>query len=227
MEKYFIYGIHAVIGALQNPKRKVYMVYVNSKVYMRYKSIISKHKYKIMENFSVFKVNRHQNLIAEVDRLPYQQMNIIGKEEVETVLILDNIMDTFNIGSIIRTAVNLGVKNVIVNKRGPGESAAVVKAAAGMFEGINFIPVVNIVSTVKLLKQKEFWVIGLTAHSQNSIDSVTRMGKRIAIIIGSEDKGMRSLVYKNLDLSVKIPILGESLNASNAAAIALFAFRNK
>ncbi|MEL6712058.1 MAG: RNA methyltransferase [Pseudomonadota bacterium] len=229
MNKYYIYGIHAVLAALQNDKRIVHMVYTNQRNFDRYRNIISMHKYMIIKDFSHFQLNRHQNFIAHVDRLRYQQVNMLGLNEIETVIVLDNVTDTFNIGSIIRTAVNLNAKYMIVMKRHGvhSENASIVKAAAGMFEKINYIPVVNIVNTIKFLKEKGFWIMGLSSYAHNSIDSVTRIGKRIAIVIGAEDKGIRSLVQKNLDVSIKIPISGESLNASNAAAIALFALRNK
>ena len=103
-----------------------------------------------------------------------------------------------------------------------------VKSAAGNYEYVNFYQVNNINEAIKVLKTYDYWVAGLAGGSNNEITDINKFNK-LALVIGSEGSGIRPLVQKNCDLLLNIPINTkvESLNASNAVAIALYEYSKK
>ena len=144
--------------------------------------------------------------------------------EKALLLILDSIQDPQNLGSLIRTAYAAGVHGVIIPKDRAAEvSPSVAKASAGAVEHTLIARVTNIASTIEQLKKAGIWVVGIEADSPQDIYSFD-MDRDIAIVIGSEGKGMRRLVRETCDACLSIHMKGKisSLNASVAGGIALF-----
>lgn len=170
----------------------------------------------------------HQGIIALVSPYVYSDVDDIlndakNKEEAPFIIILDEIEDPHNLGSIIRTANLCGAHGVIIPKRRAASvTAAVAKASAGAIEYMKVAKVTNINQTIKELKEKGLWIAGMDMDGE--VCYKTDLKGPIAIVVGSEGKGISKLVKENCDMVVKIPISGDidSLNASVAAGIMMY-----
>jgi len=230
---FFIVGQHAVIEALKNPNRKVLRVFLTEeskknihrkspkknlledvKVYYKTKKELD--KYTTKENLL------HQGCVAEVEHLdkPVLKEFIKGKSNL-TLACLDEVTDPRNIGSLIRSAASFNIDGIIVKDRHfPDESKLMYKAASGSMEHINIFEVSNINSTLKNLREKNFWVYGFDSEGEKSFTEVEWKGNNV-LLFGSEGFGMREHTSKYSDFLVRIDISPkiESLNISNSAAI--------
>ena len=230
---FFIIGQHAVIEALRNPKRKVLRVFLTEeskkniykkspnknllndvKVYFKTKKELD--KYSTRENL------QHQGYVAEVEHLQKPILKEYIKERNNVTLIcLDGVTDPRNIGSLIRSAASFHIDGVIIKERNfPSESKLMYKAASGAIEYINIFEVSNINSTLKNLKEKNFWVYGFDGDGKEDFTDIEWKGNNI-LLFGSEGSGMHKHTSKYADFLVKIEMNEkiESLNISNSAAI--------
>ncbi len=230
---FFIVGQHAVIEALKNPKRKVLRVFLTeeSKKNIHRKSP----KRNLLENIKVhFKTKKeldkyssrenllHQGYVAEIEQFKKPILKDFIKEKNDiTLACLDNVTDPRNIGSLIRSAVSFSIDGIIVKERNfPSESKLMYKAASGAMEYINIFEVSNINSTLKNLKEKNFWVYGFDGSGNKKFTEIEWKGNNI-LLFGSEGTGMHLHTSKYADFIVRIDINKkiESLNISNSAAI--------
>ena len=230
---FFIVGKHPVIEALKNPKRKVLKIFLTEEskknihrenqkknllkdVKIFYKTKKELDKYVGKENI------QHQGYAAEIekfDTLNLKEFIKIKKEQ--TFVCLDNVTDPRNIGSIVRSAVSFGIDGIIVKERHfPDESKLLYKSASGCMEYINIFAVSNINTTLKYLREKNFWVYSFDSKSERDFTKVDWKGNNI-LLFGSEGSGMHKHTSKYADFLVKININNkiESLNISNSAAI--------
>ncbi len=230
---FFIIGQHAVIEALRNPQRKVLRLFLTEeskknihkkspnknllndiKVYFKTKKELD--KYSTKENL------QHQGYVAEVEHL----QKLILKEYIKekdniTLICLDGVSDPRNIGSLIRSAASFDIDGIILKERNfPSESKLMYKAASGAIEHMNIFEVSNINSTLKNLKEKNFWVYGFDGNGKKDFTDIEWKGNNI-LLFGSEGSGMHKHTSKYADFLVKIEINKkiESLNISNSAAI--------
>ena len=235
MEKhsFFIIGQHAVIEALRNPERKVLKVFLteeskknihkkspnknllsNVKIYFKTKKELD--KYSTKENL------KHQGYVAEIEHLQKPTLKEYIKEKDKITLIcLDAVTDPRNIGSLIRSAASFNIDGIIIKERDfPNESKLMYKAASGAIEYINIFEVSNINSTLKNLKEKNFWVYGFDGNGKKDFTDIEWKGNNV-LLFGSEGSGMHKHTSKYADFLVKIEINEkiESLNISNSAAI--------
>ena len=230
---FFIIGQHAVIEALKNPKRKVLRVFLTEeskknihkkspnknllddiKVYFKTKKELD--KYSTKENLL------HQGYVAEVEHIqkPILKDYIQEKDDI-TLVCLDGVTDPRNIGSLIRSAASFDIDGIILKERNfPRESKLMYKAASGAIEYMNIFEVSNINSTLKNLKEKNFWVYGFDGNGKKDFTNIEWGGNNI-LLFGSEGSGMHKHTSKYADFLVKIEINKkiESLNISNSAAI--------
>jgi 23S rRNA (guanosine2251-2'-O)-methyltransferase len=140
------------------------------------------------------------------------------------LLILDGIEDPHNLGALVRTAECAGVHGVIIPKHHSASvTSAVAKASAGAVEHMAIAEVTNIVNTIKSLKENGYWIIGLESAG-NRLYTEADYRTPIAVVVGSEGKGIRRLVKEQCDFLVKIPLYGKiaSLNASVAGALVMY-----
>lgn len=173
--------------------------------------------------------HRHQGIVAFMVEFEYSDLEDIiaaGRRSRENILILllDGIQDPQNLGSLIRSANAAGVNGVIIpTKRATAITPTVVKASAGATELTPVARITNIVSAIERLKGDNILVVGIEADSPQDIYCVD-LDRDIAIVIGSEGKGIRRLVKERCDVCASIPMAGRitSLNASVAGAVALF-----
>ena len=171
----------------------------------------------------------HQGIVAKVTPFKYCEVNDIleaaeKKEEKPFIIILDEIEDPHNLGSIIRTAELCGVHGIIIPKRrNVGVTSTVYKCSAGAIEHMKIAKVTNINATIDMLKEKGIWIYGADIEGKDYSYNTDFSGP-CALIIGSEGKGISNLTLKKCDLLVKIPMVGKinSLNASVAGGIMMY-----
>ena len=230
---FFIVGQHAVIEALKNPKRKVLRVFLTeeSKKNIHRKSpkknllkdvkVYFKTK-KELDNYSNKENLLHQGYVAEIEHLDKPILKDFIKEKNDiTFVCLDGVTDPRNIGSLIRSAASFNIDGIIIKERNfPSESKLMFKAASGAIEYINIFEVSNVNSTLKNLKDKNFWVYGFDGSGEKNFTKVEWKGNNI-LLFGSEGSGMHKHTSKYADFLVRIDINKkiESLNISNSAAI--------
>ncbi len=230
---FFIVGQHAVLEALKNPKRKVLKVFLTEeskknihrespnknllsevKVYFKTKKELD--KYSTKENLL------HQGYVAEIEHLEKPILKeFIKKKNDITLVCLDGVTDPRNIGALIRSATSFNIDGIIIKERHyPSESKLMYKASSGAIEYMNIFEVSNINSTLKNLKDKNFWVYGFDNNGNKNFTSIEWKGNNI-LLFGSEGFGMHKQTTKYADFLVKIEIdkKVESLNISNSAAI--------
>ena len=230
---FFIVGQHAVIEALRNPKRKVLRVFLTEE---SKKNIHKKNpKRNILENIKVyFKTKKeldkystkenilHQGYVAEIEHLEKTTLKEFIKDKNNiTLACLDGVTDPRNIGSLIRSATSFNIDGIIIKERNfPRESKLMYKASSGTIEYMNIFEVSNINSTLKNLKDKNFWVYGFDGNGDKDFTNIEWKGNNI-LLFGSEGFGMHKHTSKYADFLVKIEINNkvESLNISNSAAI--------
>ena len=164
----------------------------------------------------------HQGYVAEIEHFekPILKEFIKGKKDI-TLVCLDGVTDPRNIGALIRSAVSFSVDGIIIKERNyPSESKLMFKAASGAIEYTNIFEVSNINSTLKNLKDKNFWVYGFDGNGKKDFTDIKWEGSNV-LLFGSEGSGMHQHTSKYADFLVKIDINEkiESLNISNSAAI--------
>ena len=166
----------------------------------------------------------HQGVIAMISAYSYVSVNdIISGKDNAFVIICDKITDPHNLGAIIRTANCVGADGVIIPKRdSAGVNSVVMKTSAGAVEYTPVAKVTNLASTIDELKEQGFWITAADMDGQSMYD-IDFKGK-IAIVVGSEGKGVSRLVREKCDFIAQIPVYGEinSLNASVAAAVLMY-----
>ena len=230
---FLIVGQHAVIEALRNPKRKVLKVFLTEE---SKKNIHRKNpKKNVLEDVKVyFKTKKeldkytnkeqlmHGGYVAEIEHLEQPELKeFIKKKNNLTFVCIDEVTDPRNIGSLIRSAASFKIDGLIVKERQfPSDSKLMYKSASGCMEHLNIFQVSNINSTLKNLREKNFWVYGFDAKGEKNFTDTKWEGKNV-LLFGSEGFGMRDHTGKYTDFLVKININEnvESLNISNSAAI--------
>jgi len=237
-----IYGKHPVLATLLNKNRKIYQILVNKNSQAELSKFIADNK--ITHHQSLIKIvdkeyinsflplgSTHQGLLLKcspIKTISHHQFldKISGflPENLPRLLILDNLTDPHNIGAIIRSAIAFGFTNIVIPERNfPLNSPIVAKSACGMLEIAELIVASNLNSFLSELKKIGYWRIGLDGEAKTDIN-IAKNYQPIALVLGSEGDGIRRLVKENCDLLVKIKInqVVESLNVSNAAAIAMY-----
>ncbi len=230
---FFIIGKHPVIEALKNPKRKVLRIFLTEEA----KKIIhreSTHKNLLKDLKIFFKTKKeldkystkdgllHQGFVAEIEHLD----EIILKEFIKNknnlnLVCLDEVTDARNIGSIIRSAASFNLDGLIVKERHfPSESKLMYKSSSGAIEHLNIFKVSNINSTLKYLRDKNFWVYGFDSTGKKNLIEVDWKGNNV-LLFGSEGYGIskHTLTYTDYLVKIKINDKIESLNISNSGAI--------
>ena len=233
---FYIVGKHPVIGALKNPMRKVVRLFLTEdskktihrennkvnllkdiKVYFKTKKELDKY----CKNEQIL----HQGFVAEIEKLDDLSLkDFIKTKKNKTLLCLQGVTDPRNIGSIIRSAVAFKIDGMIVKDRNfPETSKAMYKASSGSIESMNIFKVSNINTTLKFLREKNFWVYGFDSKAEKNFSDIEWRGDNV-LLFGSEGFGLNQKTEKYVDYFVKIKIDKnlESLNISNSASIVFF-----
>jgi len=172
----------------------------------------------------------HQGVVAEVDPFPYVSVeDLIGESPL--LLALDSLQDPQNFGTLLRTALAVGVDGVIIPEhRAVGITPAVSNASAGAVEHLRVARVTNLTRALSQLKSRNVWVYGLTMDAPQPFWDVDFNGG-VVLVVGSEGEGLGRLVRETCDLLLSIPMRPDSidsLNAATAGSLVLYeAFRQR
>lgn len=241
MDEDLIVGKNPVIEALKSG-RSVNKVMVSEGINQKVQRQIeqaSKQAGTIVQKVPKSKLDQlaesnHQGVVAYVAAYQYASLDDLfdkanEKNEAPFFIILDGLEDPHNLGSIMRTVNATGAHGIIIPKRrSVGLTSTVAKTSAGAIEYVPVARVINIADTIDELKAKNVWIVGTEADSREdyrSLDGETS----IALVIGSEGKGMSRLVRDKCDWTVSLPMQGEvsSLNASVASSLLLYEIYRK
>ncbi len=238
MDENLIYGKNAIIEALETGTREFNRILISNT--SRADEKIEKIKVLAKKNGVIFqfvnkeKLNqlapeaRHQGIIAQIAPIKYEDLDDFiekNSKELTSIIILDGVEDSHNLGAIIRSAVCAGVKGIILpSRRGVLINSTVEKTSAGAVNHISIIKVNSIVNAVQRLKEKNYWVIAADHHSKDNYYDIDYTDMNFVLIMGAEHAGISKSLLKLSDFQVKIPMLTNfnSLNVSNATAIILF-----
>ncbi len=180
------------------------------------------------EKFQPYEEFNHQGIIAQISPIQYKDLDDFLEEKPEgysSLVILDGIEDSHNLGSIIRTCVCAGVSGIVIpSRRNVQVNATVEKTSAGAINHIPIIKVNSLVNAVQKLKNSDWWVVAADAGAKDNYYDVNYNDMNFAIIMGAEHAGVSKSLLKLSDFVVKIPMLKDfnSLNVSNALSAIIF-----
>lgn len=225
------WGKHAVTAALANPERVVRKLWGTREALAGFDlpSILPVVYADVADLGRMVPADApHQGLVVEVDPLEEIWLGDLleqGRDDKRPLVVLDQVTDPHNVGAVMRSAAAFNALGIVTQDRhAPPESGALAKAASGALESVPWVRVVNLARALDEIAEAGFWRIGLTGHASQTLGEVIGEAK-IAIVLGAEGEGMRQNTEAHCDQLAKLPISPkvESLNVSNAAAIALYA----
>ena len=234
-----IFGSHAVYAALHNPERIHKKLFVSqnqrenldkniNKLVPEINELHSKEMFKMFGNDST-----HQGIVLRTSKLiqPNLEKILLESKDLKSdiVVMLDQITDPHNIGSIMRSCSLFNCNSIIVsNDNAPDITATMAKAASGALETVNYISVVNLSRAIIQFKKNNYWIYGLDSNEKLRDNKNLDLPSKCLLVFGSEGKGMRNLTKKECDQLISIPIKKnidyniDSLNVANACSIALY-----
>jgi len=233
-----IYGIHPVFEALRAARRDFFEVYIaKDKISKRLEKVIKiteslKIPVKSVKSYQLKSItgsDMHQGIGIKASPYPLANISdIIDKPKLPNcdnfLLIIDNVLDPQNLGALVRTAVCVGVDGIIIpRKRSASPTPTVSKASAGALEHVFLAKTTNMANTIKDLRKKGLWIVGMDMDAEKSIYA-SDLTYPLAVVIGGEGKGIRPLIKKYCDFLISIPQAGQidSLNASVAGAVVMY-----
>jgi 23S rRNA (guanosine2251-2'-O)-methyltransferase len=169
----------------------------------------------------------HQGVVIEVDPLEDVWLDeiVAGAGDRAVLLVLDQVTDPHNVGAILRSAAAFGAVGIVTQDRhSPPESGALAKAASGALETVPWVRAVNLARALEEIAEAGFWRIGLAGEADTDLKEALGP-QRVALVLGAEGPGLRPNTREHCDALARLPITSavESLNVSNAAAVALYA----
>lgn len=224
------WGRHAVAAALDNPDRRVLKAWAtrDAASFMQFPSDVAVTLAEAPDLGRLVPSDApHQGVVIECEPLEDVWLSEILAEadDKALILVLDQVTDPHNVGAILRSAAAFGAIAIVTQDRhSPPEGGALAKAASGALERVPWVRVVNLSRALDELAEAGFWRIGLAGEAET--DLADALGPpRVALVLGAEGAGMRANVRDHCDALAKLPIRDaiESLNVSNAAAVALYA----
>lgn len=233
----WLYGVHAVMAALENPERVCHRLLIaDADPDLLYRAGQAgeaagvprpqpetpdrRGMHELLPQGAV-----HQGIAVLVDPLDEPHLDELSKAPGDMLVVaLDQATDPRNVGAVLRSSAAFGVAAVLVQDRhAPDATGALAKAASGALERVPMIREVNLSRALKTLQDHGFWVIGLAGDAQVELQNAPLTG-RVVLVLGAEGAGLRRLTRETCDVLAQIPMTSavESLNLSNAAAVALY-----
>lgn len=229
-EQVFLYGLHTVRAALANPARQLVRLSVTQNAFARLDIAQPEALPCPVDFVSPQDIEKilgpeaiHQGVMLETRPLPVRRLNAL--KDSPLILVLDQVTDPHNVGAIMRSAVAFNAGALITTQRhSPTESGVLAKSASGALEMIPYIQITNLADAINELHELGFQTIGLDSEGPQPLEG-TFSGSKIALVLGSEGKGLRQKTRDTVNALARLDMPGEikSLNVSNAAAIALYA----
>lgn len=227
-----LYGLHTVRAAIDNPERELIKLSVTQNALVRLDigpvdslgfpvDIVTPQDLDKQLGPDAI----HQGAMLETRPLPVRRLEALRDSPL--LLVLDQVTDPHNVGAIMRTAVAFGAGAVITTMRhSPTESGVLAKSASGALEMIPYIQITNLSDALGELHKLGFFTVGLDSEGPAPLED-TLTGDKVALVLGSEGKGLRQKTRETVNALARLDMPGEikSLNVSNAAAIALYATR--
>jgi len=226
------WGRHAVAAALANPARTVRRVWGTRDALAAFGGFPSDLPVSFAEVTDLGRLvpadAPHQGVVIEVDPLPDIWLGDLLADEAGSrrpLLLLDQVTDPHNVGAILRSAAAFDAAGLVTQDRhAPPESGSLARAASGALENVPWVRVVNLARAMDEIGEAGFWRIGLAGEATRPLADALGTA-RVALVLGAEGEGMRPNTAAHCDELARLPISArmESLNVSNAAAIALYA----
>jgi 23S rRNA (guanosine2251-2'-O)-methyltransferase len=225
-----LWGKHAVAAALDNPSRKVLRGWATREAaaLMQFPSDVAVTFAEAPDLGRMVPNDApHQGVVIEVEPLDDMWLDGLLNDAPEraVLLVLDQVTDPHNVGAILRSAAAFGAIGVVTQDRhSPPESGVIAKAASGALERVPWVRVVNLARALEEIGEAGFWRIGLAGDAETDLREA--LGPpRVALVLGAEGGGLRPNTREHCDAVARLPIgeAIESLNVSNAAAVALYA----
>lgn len=235
----WLWGIHPVLAALANPARRVHRLLATADAAQAQADTLAAAartralpRPETADRAAIAALLPpgavHQGLAALCEPLPPADLgDVIAAAEgrdTAVIIVLDQVTDPHNLGAVMRSAAAFGALGVVATDRhAPGETGTLAKAASGALERMPLARVVNLARALQEMKEAGFWIAGLAADAPATL-AAAKLGGRAALVLGAEGEGLRRLTREQCDLLVSLPQTDavESLNVSNAAAVALY-----
>ena len=232
----WIYGHHPVAAALANPLRKVLRIVATTEAAAKLQDEpgIPARTLGQLKGAARKEIDQlvgaeavHQGVAVLTHPLEHELIDVLAQlppSQDSCIIVLDQVTDPHNVGAILRSAAAFGAVAVIApDRHAPDESGSMAKSASGALDKIPYVKAGNLVRALEVIKEHQFWLVGLAADTDQRLSDV-KLGGRIALVLGAEGEGLRRLVRETCDHVASLPMAGdmESLNISNAAAVALY-----
>jgi 23S rRNA (guanosine2251-2'-O)-methyltransferase len=236
----WIYGHHPVAAALANPDRKILRIVATTEAAAKLSEETSIPPRALAQLNSVTRREIdglvgedavHQGVAILTHTLDYDLQDVLERitQQAESkpntcIVVLDQVTDPHNVGAILRSAAAFGAAAVVApDRHAPDETGTMAKSASGALDKIPYVKAGNLVRALELIKEHQFWLVGLAADAPQQLAKI-KLDGRIALVMGAEGEGLRRLVRETCDHVARLPMDGdmESLNVSNATAVALY-----
>jgi len=225
-----LWGKHAVAAALDNPGRVIRRAWATREVaaFMQFPADVAVTLAEAADLARLVPSDApHQGVVIEAEPLEEVWLGdiLLGCGERSVLLVLDQVTDPHNVGAILRSAAAFGAAAIVTQDRhSPPESGVIAKAASGALERVPWVRVVNLARSLEEIAEAEFWRIGLAGDAETELKAAIGP-PRVALVLGAEGPGLRHNTREHCDALARLPISDaiESLNVSNAAAVALYA----
>ncbi|MCW2393963.1 MULTISPECIES: TrmH family RNA methyltransferase [unclassified Sphingobium] len=230
-----LYGRHAITAALANPERVIRKIWGTREAL----AALDLPPVLPIVYSDVADLGRmvpgdapHQGLVAEVEALEdiwlgdLLEQGVPDEQARRPILVLDQVTDPHNVGAILRSAAAFNALGIVTQDRhAPPESGVIARAAAGALEIVPWVRVVNLARALDEIAEAGYWRIALDGDARDTIVGALDNTTRVALVLGAEGEGLRLNSVNHCDMVARLPISPrmESLNVSNAAAIALYA----
>jgi 23S rRNA (guanosine2251-2'-O)-methyltransferase len=238
-EKIYIYGKHALMEALRNSPKAIDKVYLENRTDKEIEALVSKLALsvgKLSEGLGdgVERGAKHQGVIGRValSRLVQPLGEFMTKLKVTpdtALVVLGEIQDPQNVGAIIRSAAAFGISGILIPEHNQAPvTGAVVKVSAGMAFRIPLVSIGNVNDTLRILKDKGFWIYGLAGGSKQTVQN-EKFEEPAVFVLGNESTGIRHKTLEHCDIPLSIPMNPqcESLNVAASAAVVLYTWSGK
>ena len=234
-----LWGVHPVLAALANPKRNCQRLLATPETAKAHAAELERlaraRRLPVLETMSRADLDQllpdgavHQGIAMAADPLPALDVadlaDLAEGRDNAVIMVLDQVTDPHNVGAILRSAAAFGAVGLVMQDRNaPDETGTLAKSASGALERLPLVKATNLARALEDLKKAGFWIAGMAGDAPVTLAEAKLTGK-IALVMGSEGEGLRRLTREHCDYLVKLPQsdLVESLNVSNAAAVALY-----